>query len=716
MKFSLILCTLLSTYAQAVVLDELSVTATKIATPTKEVSQSVSVVSKKEIENLPMQNITETFSKIPGVQAISKNSGYDTRVYIRGAGVKSRYGVREIMVLRDGVPMTDPDSFTRFDFIDTQDIEQVEVTKGPGSVYASGSAGGTIQILSKSVFDEQQNRVRVGLGSFNSRLLNFRVGGQIDENDFFSVTATHKKSDNSWRYWNEFSSDQISLKHGHIFSDDSTLETELSFSKADLQLPTSLTQAEFDKYKSTGKVEEQTEEEWQHRGRYSEVLFFNTRYEKEFEDFTFKPQAYYTYWNHYHPVPFTINDDSGDNHVVGTDIAFEVPHEINGNRSTFLAGATARANLTRDDKKYTYADFTTYGFDPDGPFAPKTADSIISTLSDEKGDLAATGESDMYLYGFYLQEMMQLTETLSVDVMARLEKAKFKVDGNEMIKGDYGSMSYTSDPADVAGVFSINRDFTLASYRLGTSYALTPNTNAYATIGYSDQVPNEGELKSNVLYGGATPIPELESAKSTNYEVGLKHRDEKLFIDMAVYYTTTKDDIVAVVVDDETTYQNAGEVEKKGFELQAEYNFVPSTKIGASYAYSRFKYKDLTEWVRSGPALNPVDRSGNYLPHVPKNQYTLYASYGQAEGIQASIESQTWGSYYTDNSNTAKHEGFEYVTNANLGYITGPHRVNLFVNNLFDKKYAVAAKGDSSEVLYTPAAPRTVMATYTYQF
>ena len=63
-----------------------------------------------------------------------------------------------------------------------------------------------------------------------------------------------------------------------------------------------------------------------------------------------------------------------------------------------------------------------------------------------------------------------------------------------------------------------------------------------------------------------------------------------------------------------------------------------------------------------------------------------------------------------------KHEGFKYVTNANVGYIAGPHRVNLFVNNLFDKKYAVAAKGDASEVLYTPAAPRTVMVNYTYQF
>ncbi|MBK7813838.1 MAG: hypothetical protein IPJ52_05735 [Rhodocyclaceae bacterium] len=31
-------------------------------------------------------------------------------------------GIREIMVLRPGVPLSDPDSFTRLDFVDTLDL------------------------------------------------------------------------------------------------------------------------------------------------------------------------------------------------------------------------------------------------------------------------------------------------------------------------------------------------------------------------------------------------------------------------------------------------------------------------------------------------------------------------------------------------------------------------------------------------------------------
>ncbi|PLY16229.1 MAG: hypothetical protein C0631_04210 [Sedimenticola sp.] len=129
--------------------DTISVTASRVARGTKEVPGAIDVIDKAKIEDAKMLNIKDAIQGTPGVLIDSKNGGYDVRLMIRGAGQKANYGVREIMVLRDGVPMTDPDSFSRFDFIDTQDIERIEITKGPGSLYGSGSAGGTVQIISK---------------------------------------------------------------------------------------------------------------------------------------------------------------------------------------------------------------------------------------------------------------------------------------------------------------------------------------------------------------------------------------------------------------------------------------------------------------------------------------------------------------------------------------------------------------------------------------
>lgn len=127
------------------------------------------------------------------------------------------------MVLRDGVPMTDPDSFSRFDFIDTQDIERIEITKGPGSLYGSGAAGGTIQIISKSVFDTQDNRVKLGLGNQGQKNLHARLAGEINDNNALALTASRREADNDWRDWNEFKSQQVSLKHGLRLGNEGTL-------------------------------------------------------------------------------------------------------------------------------------------------------------------------------------------------------------------------------------------------------------------------------------------------------------------------------------------------------------------------------------------------------------------------------------------------------------------------------------------------------------
>ncbi|OSM07096.1 TonB-dependent receptor plug domain-containing protein [Magnetofaba australis] len=123
-------------------LDEVSVTATRMARATQEIPAAISVVGSQRIESERMVNIKDAIQGAPGVLIDSESGGYSARLIIRGAGQKANYGIREIMVMRDGVPITDPDSFTRLDFIDSQDIERIEITKGPGSIHGSGSAGG----------------------------------------------------------------------------------------------------------------------------------------------------------------------------------------------------------------------------------------------------------------------------------------------------------------------------------------------------------------------------------------------------------------------------------------------------------------------------------------------------------------------------------------------------------------------------------------------
>jgi len=250
-----------SLHAEKVSLDTLSVTATKIATATKDISQSIAVVDEKTIEDKNILNIQEAIENIPGVNAESSTNSPSPRLIIRGAGLKARYGVREIMVMKDGVPMTDPDSFTRFDFIDMQDVASVEVQKGPGSINASNATGGVIQLVTKSVFHEDNNRFKMGIGNDGQQNINLKLREAIDDNNFVSATISRREIDNSWRKNNDFDATQVSVKYGHIFDDESTIETELSYTESNMNLPASMTASEFQTFKETGK-QHTTSSQW----------------------------------------------------------------------------------------------------------------------------------------------------------------------------------------------------------------------------------------------------------------------------------------------------------------------------------------------------------------------------------------------------------------------------------------------------------------------
>ena len=122
-----------TTERQEIMLEEVTVTATRLERQSLDVPASVEVADAETIKDANMFNIREVLQAMPGVLIQSPNQGYDARLVIRGAGLKARYGVRDIMVLLDGVPITDPDSFTRLDFIDPQLIRRIEVVKGPNS-------------------------------------------------------------------------------------------------------------------------------------------------------------------------------------------------------------------------------------------------------------------------------------------------------------------------------------------------------------------------------------------------------------------------------------------------------------------------------------------------------------------------------------------------------------------------------------------------------
>ena len=672
-------------------LDAVTVTATKEERKALEVSQSVDVADRETIENKNARNINEIIKTMPGVIAVSKNGGYDSRLIIRGAGLKAPYGVREIMVLRDGVPMTDPDSFTRFDFVDIDDIDSVEVFKGPGSIEAANASGGVVSVRSQSVFDDTHDYLKLGAGSETSRNAALHKTWQTGDNDNLSIQLSRRQTENNWREWNKFDTTQFSVKQGHFFADDSTLESELSYQASNLKLPGSLNATGYEHYLKTGTTlndPDSTDSAFTKSARNSKTLFFNTRYKTTLSNgIQFNPQFYINKWEHFHPVTGMIND-AKDNYVIGTDLMFNRKHQLLGRQATQVFGVTLRGDIRNQGKKYTYRDTVT------------SAGKIVNVTSDAKGDLANVEDSSNLLSGVYFQQTFSPAEKWTMDMGLRYDHLNMDISGNEILKYNYYLKRYLSG----GGAYQTKASYDLFAPKVSANYRLSDVARLYGTVSAAQQAPTESEISANRSYGQAT---DLKASTALQYEVGYKLNARDWQTALALYQIDLTDEIVGVKDGSTTYYVNAGKTRKRGAELSLAYQMTPSVSLGGTAALQDYQYVDYQD--------TGYDYSGNQVRFIPEQQYSLFANY-EHEGVQARVEGLAFGSYYIDDANTEKYQGYNMVTNAMVGYRHKAHKIQLNVNNLFDMRYAEEVSKDSyGNYRYTPGAPRNLQLNYRYQ-
>ncbi len=666
-------------------MDTVVVTATRTKRKSSEVPGSVTVINSDVIEDTKMMNIKDALQGTPGVLIDSKNQGYDSRLIIRGAGLKARYGIRDIMVLLDGIPITDPDSLTRLDFVDTQLIDQVEVVKGPNStLWGANASGGVINIMTKNPMDrEQGGHVTVGLGNFETVNLHASYSGDIKDKVYYTAGGSHRESDNSWRRRNAFYTHQGTLQTAYVMDDGSFVESHIGYTKASLQLPGKLDDDMFEAYMDTGEADE-TEGPWQHSGRYSEIVFAGLRLNKQVGAFELKPMAYINSWSHRHPVTGRINE--ADTITWGTDFQMNHSHTLGKIGGTLTVGVTFRQD-NQDTDYFEYQDLFTSG-----------SGRIISTLSDEKGDLMEVESRNVDLFGIYIQETFAFFSKFIVDAGIRYDSVDFDISGETWSVYDYVGGSYEDESA----VNSTQKTFDDISPRLGILYKLTSEINTYAAIAKGIKTPTEGEFSEN---------PDLELVEEFNYEAGVKTRFQKLAVDAAAYYSPVKNEVVQVVQPDRNSeYVNAGKTEKKGFELSVKVLLPFYLDAGVNYSYTDYTFEEFFEPVRDGQNLLNVDRRGNYLPFIPRHQYALSGGFKHPTGVKCRLQTTTWGAYYMDNANTEKYKGYKFVTNSMVGVEKDKWEISLIMENLFDKQYASEVTKDTQgERTYTPAAPRSFL-------
>jgi vitamin B12 transporter len=155
------------------------ISATRLPTPELEIASSVTVITADDIAARQAQTLPDVLKTVPGLNLVQTGGpGGTAAVFIRGTNPN------HTKVLVDGIDVSDPSYPTgNFDFAHflTQDIERVEVLRGPQSgLYGSDAIGGVINIITRSGTGPAQVSASAEGGSFETFNQTGSVRGSLD--------------------------------------------------------------------------------------------------------------------------------------------------------------------------------------------------------------------------------------------------------------------------------------------------------------------------------------------------------------------------------------------------------------------------------------------------------------------------------------------------------------------------------------------------------
>jgi vitamin B12 transporter len=142
---------------------EVVVTASRTPAVSSDISRSVTVISRQEIESAPVHSLPDLLEYVLGADVRQRGPlGVQADVSLRGGTFE------QVQVLINGVKLGDPQTghHSLLLPLSLEDVERVEILKGSGSrLYGPNAFSGVINIITRKG-GGRRGRVQAGLGNF----------------------------------------------------------------------------------------------------------------------------------------------------------------------------------------------------------------------------------------------------------------------------------------------------------------------------------------------------------------------------------------------------------------------------------------------------------------------------------------------------------------------------------------------------------------------
>ncbi|MDC1356932.1 TonB-dependent receptor [Pseudomonadota bacterium] len=168
------------------------ITPTRFETKINQTASNVIILDRKDIERSSSNSLSEILDAQPGISSGNQGGFGQTSSYFI-QGFEKKY----ISILIDGVSYADntpTQSETYLNSISLDEIERIEILKGPqGSIYGSSAAGGVISIITKGNFKKgMSTSFQSTFGSYGTVSTTLKTGYSTEKWDWnLSVNGIH---------------------------------------------------------------------------------------------------------------------------------------------------------------------------------------------------------------------------------------------------------------------------------------------------------------------------------------------------------------------------------------------------------------------------------------------------------------------------------------------------------------------------------------------
>ncbi|MGE8655196.1 MAG: TonB-dependent receptor [Achromobacter sp.] len=671
-----------------------SVQSSKMTAPLLDTPRSVQVVPKQVMSDQAAASLQDVLQNSPGITFAAGEGGRaggDLPI-IRGQNAASSLfldGVRDVsMQARD-----------------TFNLEQVEIIKGPDSVYAGrGGAGGSINMVSKAPKAKDAIEATGQIGTDHNYRATLDSNWRLGEKSAFRLNVMGAKGDVPGRdkavnfeRWGMAPSltlgmgtpTRITLSYYH-YQNDSMPDYSIPYDpQVGLPVTETLGISRKNFYGLAGRDFMKTRDDmatvdFQHD--FSDQLKLRNllRYGHEIADYlATQPNLTLAnlpagivdrpaYGRYYTTKAFSNQTDlSGAFHTGAVKHAFDLGFEYTSVKQT----------MARNNDQVLVSDGITACPDTLAHTSLRNPDPNVSYPCRTARGLAAPYATDtLALYAF---------DTIKFDAQwqasAGLRWDNYRTSGRPSATEHY------------------SRTDNLLNYQLGLVYKPVPDGTIYATYGTASTPSSvAGTTASDILRRGRDEAAAPEKSRSVEAGVKWQMFDERLTLSGAVFQDTRKNTNVEVLPNE---YEQVGQTRVRGIELGFSGGITPAWNVYGGYIFMDSKL------IRGG--RRDIGAEGQDLPNTPRNAFSLWSSYkvlpeltlGGGAYYVAKAYGNADASVAANGAPRARWVPSYWRFDAMAKYKVNPNlSVQLNVMNLFDQTFYTRARPSNHAALGTGRA------------